>query len=93
MSKITKKDFIGLVATELGGTKKEAEAAINAYHTALGKALATPDTQVSLQGALTFKSQMTKERTMISKLTGVEKEVHVPSKLRVSVKASESLTK
>ena len=93
MTEINKKGFIGLVAEELGSTKVEAERAINAYHAATQKALATPDTKISLQGFWTLESFMTEARTVINHLSEAKEEIHVPSKLKVKAKVSKALVK
>lgn len=93
MSEINKKGFIELVQVELGGTKKEAEAAINAYHKAVGKALATPDTKIALQGAFTLTSEMTAERQMVNQLSPTKDVITVPAKLKLKCKVSPSIVK
>lgn len=90
MTEINKKGFIELVQAELGGTKVEAEKAVNAYHAAAQKALSTPGTKIGLQGVWTLESGMTKARTMINHLSENKEEIEVPSKLKVKAKVSGS---
>ena len=90
MREINKKEFIELVKEELGGTKVEAEKAVNAYHAAAKKALSTPDTKIGLQGVWSLESGMTKARTMVNHFSENKEEIEVKPKLKVKAKVSES---
>lgn len=90
---IKKDELVGLVAKEMGTTKKETREFLAALQEVVGNELQTPDTEIKLQGFVTFSSKMTEERQMVNQLSENKEVITVPSKLKAKAKLSGSLTK